>query len=262
MKYIIDGSYLGLISAVFDAFERKQFDVTIVDEKYFQPDFFEVNHTVITDEHKYERVIKGLKQKLDKNQVTDFYRAYLSEDIQAWNDIFYIICKVFQIGKDALDNFGDEPIVRHALTLKKVSRERHRMKAFIRFSKSSDGLFFAMVEPDFNVLPLITSFFKNRYADQSWLIYDVKRNYGIQYDTKHVQEVQLQPAAKVQLQTDAATITLDEREALFQQLWQRYFKSTNIVARKNMKLHIQHVPKRYWKYLVPKRYWKYLVEKQ
>ncbi len=43
---------------------------------------------------------------------------------------------------------------------------------------------------------------------------------------------------------------LDEKEELYQTLWQQYFQSVNIKARKNMKLHIQHMPKRYWKYLV------------
>ena len=43
-------------------------------------------------------------------------------------------------------------------------------------------------------------------------------------------------------------------EAKWYQHWldKNYFKSTNIVARKNTKLHTQHVPKRYWKYLTEK----------
>ncbi|WP_241280121.1 DUF4130 domain-containing protein [Chryseobacterium cucumeris] len=43
-----------------------------------------------------------------------------------------------------------------------------------------------------------------------------------------------------------------DEEKGYQLLWQRYFTKTNIVERKNMKLHIQHVPKRYWKYLTEK----------
>ena len=44
-----------------------------------------------------------------------------------------------------------------------------------------------------------------------------------------------------------------EQEFEFQKLWQDYFKSTNISSRENMKLHIRHVPKRYWKYLSEKQ---------
>jgi probable DNA metabolism protein len=51
---------------------------------------------------------------------------------------------------------------------------------------------------------------------------------------------------------DIAAI-FDEKEELYQHLWQQYFKSVNIVSRKNTKLHIQHMPKRYWKYLTEKQ---------
>ncbi|HCV81945.1 MAG TPA: DNA metabolism protein, partial [Zunongwangia profunda] len=45
---------------------------------------------------------------------------------------------------------------------------------------------------------------------------------------------------------------LHENEISFQKLWKSYFESTNIKSRKNTKLHLQHVPKRYWKYLTEK----------
>jgi probable DNA metabolism protein len=45
----------------------------------------------------------------------------------------------------------------------------------------------------------------------------------------------------------------DIDETLYQDLWQQYFKSVNIAARKNTRLHIQHMPRRYWKYLPEKR---------
>lgn len=33
-----------------------------------------------------------------------------------------------------------------------------------------------------------------------------------------------------------------------------HFKSTNITERKNTKLHVQHIPKRYWRYLTEKQF--------
>lgn len=39
----------------------------------------------------------------------------------------------------------------------------------------------------------------------------------------------------------------------YQMLWQKYFNNTNIAARKNIKLHIQHVPKQYREYLTEKK---------
>lgn len=131
-----------------------------------------------------------------------------------------------------------------------VSRERHRMKAFIRFQKTADGIYYCLIEPDYNVLPLVAKFFKDRYADQRWIIYDVKRKYGLYYDLHRVEEITYDFVSNI----DTSKVTLpsemiDEKEELASMLWKDYFNSTNIPARKNMKLHIRHVPKRYWKYL-------------
>lgn len=131
-----------------------------------------------------------------------------------------------------------------------VDREKHRMKAFIRFQKTADGIYYAPVEPDYNVLPLIASFFKNRYADQRWIIYDIRRRYGLYYDLNVVTEITYEFVANVDTSKPQLPAEMvDNTEELASLLWKDYFNSTNIPARKNMKLHIQHVPKRYWKYL-------------
>jgi probable DNA metabolism protein len=88
------------------------------------------------------------------------------------------------------------------------------MKAFIRFKKATDGMYFAIIDPDFNVLPLIFRFFKNRYADQRWLIYDVKRNYGLMYTLQEVVEVKLLPLEKQALAT-TEVIAFDEDEVYY-----------------------------------------------
>ena len=101
------------------------------------------------------------------------------------------------------------------------------------------------------MLPLILNHFKKRYADQKWIIYDIKRAYGIYYDLQDAVFIQLNFASSKQ---DGKTIisSYSEDETLYQALWKDYFKHVNIPARKNTKLHLQHVPKRYWKHLTEK----------
>ena len=124
------------------------------------------------------------------------------------------------------------------------------MLAFVRFELLQDEVYFAKIEPDFNVLPLIRKHFKERYADQKWMIFDLKRHYGIFYDLK---EVHFFSPDSSQLQNFRNSEQFHhEEEKKYQTLWQRYFVKTGIPERKNMKLHIQWVPKRYWKYLTEK----------
>lgn len=252
MYYIFDGSYAGFLCCVFESFERKEPGVIPLTREAYGGDLFLRSREIVTDPQKAKRVQLGLQNKAGTEAAMDFFRAFLSEDHQAWLSSFRIITQVFRTGSDILINYGDDDVIYFARTLKKVSRERHRMKAFIRFSKSSDGIYFAVIEPDFNVLPLISDFFRKRYTDQSWLIYDVRRRYGLLYDTRSVTEVQLTPDEKSALTTHTVSIILDERDEHFRHLWRQYYKSTNIEARRNMKLHLRHVPKRYWKYLTEK----------
>jgi probable DNA metabolism protein len=126
------------------------------------------------------------------------------------------------------------------------------MEAFVRFQLTQDKLYYAICQPDYNVLPLIQKHFKERYADQRWLIYDSRRKYGIYYNLATVETVKISFSAHTSNGKHLTEI-LDEKEELYQQLWQQYFGSVNIEARKNMKLHIQHMPKRYWKHLPEKQ---------
>ncbi|NGM72282.1 TIGR03915 family putative DNA repair protein [Sphingobacterium sp. SGL-16] len=256
MYYIFDGTYYGWLCCVFEAFERKDFSVKPITKELYLPDIFAEDIYIHTDSEKAVRVLKGLQERVGKNTALDFFRSFLFESPEVWQAAFYLCIQIFKGNKEILNNYGDDAVMKFSDALRKVSRERHRMKAFVRFQQSSDGLFFAVVEPDFNVLPLITTFFKNRYTDQPWIIYDLKRNYGIYWDKVSVTEVVLNTADVKDMVHSSTVVSLDAQEEYYKNLWQQYFKSTNIVARKNMKLHLRHVPRRYWKYLPEKDFGK------
>jgi probable DNA metabolism protein len=132
-------------------------------------------------------------------------------------------------------------------------RESEQVRQFVRFQKTADGIYFACIEPIYNVLPCNADFFADRFADQTWIIYDVKRKYALYYDLHKTEIVKFD-----NLQIDTATGRLspeqaDAGEIDFQQLWQQYLKDITIKERINLKLQRQHMPKRFWKYL-PEKY--------
>lgn len=254
VTYVFDGTLEGLLTAVFEFYERKPGKIQLVAAHHFQPMLLEETLEVISDDAKAKRVWDGLKKKIAADWQKRFYTAFLSEDAATFQHLFNFACYIFDNEKGAEQNFGNPSVMAISKMERSVSRERHRMKAFVRFQETADGIFYAPVEPDFNVLPLIVSFFKNRYADQRWIIYDRKRNYGLYYDLDKVEEIVLEETPK--LKSGSGFLSEDvvqEKEELYGLLWNDYFKSTNIPARKNMKLHIRHVPKRYWKYLSEKQ---------
>lgn len=249
---VYDGSFPGLLTAVFEVYEYKYTRCTIVPEHSRHDSLFEQTHIVLTDEKKAARVWDGLKKILPAGVARELYKTYLSEQPGMENKLLHYIQYTLLLKVDISTDYS-HPAVRYVKDItKKVHREKHRMEAFVRFKQTKDGLYFATVEPDYNVLPLILPHFENRYADQRWMIYDVKRKYGIYYDLTQTTFVEMTFNNGGNTPTSIADI-LEENEVVYQQLWQQYFNSVNIPARKNLKLHIQHMPHRYWKYLTEKQ---------
>ena len=123
------------------------------------------------------------------------------------------------------------------------------------FSESGGRHLFCGSGTGKNVLPLITGHFKDRFADQCWLIYDIKRAYGYYYNLKEVHEVTFgEDSREGHLVTGMLDESLmDKDEKLFQQLWKTYFKAICIKERLNPRKHRQDMPVRYWKYLTEKQ---------
>lgn len=247
---LYDGSFDGLLTAVFEVFEYRYKDAEIKNEThYLQENMFAEPHYVVTQSEKSERVLARLEKTIGKSGINELLKVYLSEDEAMERLILSAIRLSVQYPEEnILMNFAEDSILRISKISKSVSRERHRMTAFVRFEKMQDGVFFAKIDPDFNVLPLIRKHFRDRYADQKWMIYDLRRHYGLFYDLESCDF--FYPEEKPNFHQYHSKFHQEEED--YQQLWQSYFSKTNIKERKNTKLHLQHVPRRYWKYLTEK----------
>jgi probable DNA metabolism protein len=202
---------------------------------------------------KVERVWKGLQKKLSATALHCLTICWLSELPDVDLLLFRYIKKAFNSPSSIELNFGDPDVLEVSKVWRKVSQEKHRMIEFIRFQKAEDGTFFGAMEPLYNVLPLVVGHFKDRFADQKWLIYDLKRAYGCYYDLQEVSEVRFDRMEEHLLSGILNDKLMAEDEKLFQNLWKAYFKAIAIKERINPKLHKQHMPVRFWKYLTEKQ---------
>lgn len=250
-QVIYDGTYEGWLTTVFEIYEFKFQEIVFAKKEASSDLFFAENHVVITDLSKANRVLAGLKQRLSPDGFAGIYKAFLSDLNKIEEIMFRFVQYVFSNEKNVEGDFGNPAVWDIRKTIRLVRKEAHRMEAFVRFKLTKDQLYYAIIEPDCDVLPLIENHFKKRYADQRWLIYDAKRKYGIYYDLENVAVIELQFNSKSN-SAQYLTEICDEQEEFFQSLWRKYFSSVNIESRKNMKLHVQHMPKRYWKHMIEK----------
>ncbi len=251
--YIYDKTFEGLLSVVFEAYFRKKFPDGLLAEGEPLPLFYNEAISVATDPEKSERVWKGLEKKLSRGGLAFLTQSWLSE----LPEVDLLLLRYMRKNLDApisLElNFGDPDVLEVSQIWKKVGQEKSRIIQFARFQKTADDTYFAILEPLYNVLPLTLSHFKNRFAGQSWLLYDNKRKYGYYYDTETVTEVRFEQEPVWGGNGKLPDELLAEDEKQFQQLWKSYFKALTIKERVNPKLHRQHLPTRFWKYLTEKQ---------
>ncbi|WP_321518542.1 TIGR03915 family putative DNA repair protein [uncultured Bacteroides sp.] len=251
--FIYDKTFEGLLTVVFDAYFRKTFPDALLAEGEPLPLFCDETLNICTDSEKAGRVWKGLQKKLSATALSFLTVSWLSELSDIDLLLFRYIRKTIDAPQSIELNFGDPDVLEVTKICRKVSKEIERVLQFLRFQKATDGTFFAAIEPMYNVLSLVVNHFQDRFADQKWLIYDLKREYGYYYDLSTVTEVSFEDKESHLLSGILSDDLMAQDEKLFQQLWKEYFKSITIKERINPKLHKQNLPVRFWKYLTEKQ---------
>ena len=250
--FSFDNTFEGLLTLVFESYQRKLFPDEILTGEGSQSVLFASTITIETDDQKAERVWNGIVKRSSVENAHRIYRVFLA----GMPDTPILLVKYIRLVIDSTinqqTNFS-EPIVLEINKLhQKVCREAQRINMFVRFQKTVESSYYASFAPIYDVLPLCIPHFRDRYADQSWIIYDLKRNYGFLYDLKNVTRVVFDELKVNPQNGQLHSSLLAEDEKLFQKLWKQYYKSICIQERKNDKVHRQHLPKRFWKYLPEK----------
>ncbi len=257
--FIFDSTFDGLLTAVFDAFFRHVFPDMLVAEGEPLPLFYDTVHSVVTDEQKAARVWKAVENKLSCQAATCLTVSWLSEMTELYMPLFRYICKAVKAGQSIETNFADADVLAVTNIFRKVRYERLRMMQFLRFQKAKDGTYLGVICPDYDVLPLVVPHFRDRFADQPWLIYDVRRSYGYYFDGTPVGaavRVEFAEDEGLPFRVDDGRLREDllaDNDKLFQELWRTYFKAICIRERLNPGKHRKDMPVRYWKYMTEKQ---------
>lgn len=148
--------------------------------------------------------------------------------------IYTALWRITRGERHLLENITDD--LTHALTSmeKQVTRDAHKMKAFVRFRKirrNDRDWYVAWHQPDHHVLRIVAPFFKDRFASMNWTI--------------------LTPAESLswnqhQLTWGSGAPHDPIGGDALEELWQTYYASTFNPARANPSVMKTHMPVRYW----------------
>ncbi len=237
-----DGTFWGLLTVIDELLQAGQMP-SLIRPDSTSPDLFYASNEIVTDEKRAQQFDERIRLNISENAHDHFTYAFLSERPERELALFHYIRLGFEHGAD-VDRYRSNTWVHQVHSLsRKVTRELHRMQGFLRFEQLSDGIFYAPMQPDFFILPLLAPFFCNRLRDQHWVIHDVRRKKAALYNQQDctICDISInQPLART------------EAEEEFLKLWRLYFDTIAIESRSNARLQQQLMPKKYWRYLVEK----------
>jgi probable DNA metabolism protein len=243
--YIYDGSYPGLLTALYRAFKQRELPVKILTKSEFREDLFYQQQEIITDQQQAEFFSSQIKEHISSQALNNIFHTYLSEAEKMELYIFRYLFSGFKVGKK-VDEFLTKDYVRQVQDLAhKVRHESHRLKGLIRLQEAADGRYYAAVEPDFKTLVLLAPHFKDRFSTMDWIIHDKKREEAIIFSAAD------QKWLLIDLEKNFKP-ELSQKEEEVQDLWQAFFSAVSIKNRRNRKVQQQFMPKKYWKHLIEK----------
>lgn len=268
VAYVFDGTLEGLLSAVFYAYQAGEDPQDIDTLTRLQPRLGQTIRTIDTSISSALRLQRGISRVCGADIFDLIKHASLSDAPQTPYAIYAFIryalatqkhhpctscnkrhscsrttsCRALQnksYSASPLRNEHAHTITGPILRLERaVLNERHRMKQFLRFEQTAQGVWFAKCNPNANVVPLLMDYFQARFGTESFVIYDEIHHVAGICDGKDWQLVQTN-ALNIPAQT--------QNELLMQAAWKCFYDAVSIDARYHPELRRQFMPKRFWK---------------
>ena len=231
-----DGTFEGLMTAIFEKYGELE-RIHIVCEKE-QMNFLLTENFIKTDEEKAERVLRGLK----KNFGADFIRRVMyvfSTPFETKEDVIAKTVKgMFLYGKGFLFSDKETPTEFRRLS-KRVGSENHSYKGLLRFRELEGGILFAEFKPENDILMFLAPHFIRRLPKEKFVIADTARKKCVFYSDGQAEFMEI----------ESLSLKDSDAEEFFKEAWKKFYKSVAIDERRNEKLMISNMPKRYWEFL-------------
>lgn len=227
-----DGTYDGFLCCVYESYVHKEFPIAFCcDEECWS--LYEVRY-VPTDRQHAQRVLRSIV-KLSPDAADLLRRAFLTCLEEKETRLYSLIQKLYQDGPAFLKNRSDPTYYPIAKALRHMSGELEKLRGFVRFS-DYDGILGGEIEPKNRVLPLLRRHFCDRYANESFFLYDRTHKELLLYTKGKSRIVSVD---NLQLNEP------DAQEIQYRTLWKRFYDTVAIAERYNTRCQNTFLPKRY-----------------
>ena len=238
--YLHDGSFEGLLTAVFEAYARRPAPAAI-EAPGCQQRLGARYAEIPCDPVKANRVEAGIRRKIGGEDYDLLWTAFLSDDEKKSDKIYQYIRLGLEIGPKIHYRLADSRVLAVQKLAGLVGREAGMLRQFVRFARMEGGVFYGAITPQYPVLPLIMPHFAERFQVQPFILHDKTHGQAGVFDTREWVIASTEGLALPDSTAD---------EAFYRRLWKTFYDTVAIKERTNYNLRRNHMPKKYWKNMV------------
>lgn len=235
---VYDNSFAGYLTAIFISY-RDIFKIKIEGEKD-QISFIEKKY-VKTDFKKAKRVEDSIKKNISE-EFFCYVKIAFRSDYKNKDTIIARLIKFAFIKGEKITKSTNKYAIAFNKIVKNYGREAHAFMGLLRFKEIQEGFLFAQYESHNDILKDLSRHFLQRMPKEKFVIYDKNRNKAFVSIYGNFEVVEILNL----------NIKESKKEEFFQNLWIGFYDAIAIKERKNKKLMIENMPKKYWKYLPEK----------
>jgi len=233
--YLYDGTFTGFLCALYAAVrhweEDEQAAISILRENSRQSGLFPEHRIIPSSFRMATKLWSTLATRLPAHALQDLLYAFFSEEPGVEDLILHYVLLLLKKPVSARDIFADRRIQTVQRLAGRVVREIRRFQEITRFRRLQAGLYYGVLEPDYNILPFLAPYYQARFGKRQWLLHDRKRNTGLFYDgsrCRFLNRVELGKAGGEKETPDLPDLrNLKDEDTTFQWLWHLYLPAVD-----------------------------------
>lgn len=249
-KYIIcEDSLEGIFTAIYDAYAMREghehIHVQVGEEDHYR--LFASYLYSRSDPVKTDKVVRTLKNRLGEEVYLTICRAAASFYPDKGEAVYRTVVDGITAGngRHTMDNLINPHVARTFELARRTANEAHHEIEFLRFQELKQGILYAKIGPENNVVAFIMPHFADRLAPENFMIHDEKRGlFGVHpagkgwYLVSGVEKVREE------------ALRWSEKEMKCQELFTLFHETIAIHERRNKRLQQQMLPLRFQDYMV------------
>lgn len=239
----------GIFSGVYYIYEKKYDKKSIelkVEGNNQNYELFTTDEFVPVNMKNAVKVARTVQRRFGKEAYLCLLRVALSRDTEKkaqaiFGTIQYGISN--NLAADLFHHLKREDIFQAFQMNRTVANEVGRYIEFARFQELSNGVLYAKIAPENNVLPMLAEHFTDRLKNENFVIYDKNRKTALIYQRQKSWEIYQNIVLKEE------NLQMSECEESMKNLWKVFYQSIAIEDRYNSSLQSQMLPLKFRKFM-------------